>query len=114
MRQKIEKQMKFGGVNGWGGKRTGAGRPNLSGQMNHMKRPSLSLKTPLHITLRLREKLPSLRKKMLLKEFKESVRMAKNQGLYVLQFSIQSNHIHLLCESENNRSMALGMRSLAG
>src|SRR5471030_3126443 len=114
MKKKREKQFEFTGVTGWGGKRSDSGRLNLSGQVNHMKRPEISLKTPLHITLRLKEKLPSIRNKNLFKEFKESVRRAKLQGLYIIHFSVQSSHIHLFCEGESQSAVALGMRSLAG
>lgn len=114
MKRKTGKQLGFSGVSGWGGKRMGAGRPNLLGQVNHMKRPKIELKTPLHITLRLKERLPSIRNKGLFKEFKESVRRAKAQGLYVIHFAVQANHIHLFCEGESNKAVALGMRALAG
>jgi len=114
MNRKTLKQLEFAGVNGWGGRRPGSGRKNLSRQVNHMKRPKVSLKVPLHVTLRLKERLPTLRKKSLFAEFKESLKGARNQGLNVIHFSIQSNHIHLFCESANNRSLSLGMRALAG
>ena len=110
-RLKAGKQLKFKSVCGWGGRRPRAGRPNLSGQVNHI--PVL-LKTPLHVTLRLKEKLPSIRTKDLFKEFKESAALSKKQGLHIIHFSIQRNHIHLFCESRSNRSLPLGMRSLAG
>ena len=114
MKRKREKQFEFIGIKGWGGRRPGAGRPNLSGQVNHMKRPSMNLKNPLHITLRLKEKLPSIRNRSLFKEFKKSVKGSKRYGLYVIHFSVQSNHIHLFCECKSNKAVALGMRALAG
>jgi putative transposase len=114
MKPKKDKQLGFTGVSGWGGKRAGSGRPGLLGQVSHMKRPRISVRTPLHITLRLREGLPSLRNKNLFKEFKESVRRAKKQGLYVIHFSVQSNHIHLFCEAKDNNVVALAIRALAG
>src|SRR5947209_6758916 len=92
-------QLSFIKVNGWGGKRNGAGRRNLSGQVNHMKRPKIDIKTPLHITLRLKKESPSIRKKSLFKEFKIGLKKARALGLYVIHFSIQSNHIHLFCEA---------------
>src|SRR5687768_9311667 len=113
-RSKAKKQMAFTGVSGWGGKRLGAGRPNLSGQVNHMKRPSMNLKAPIHITLRLKERLPSIRNKSLLREFRESVKRARKQGFYILHFSIQRNHVHLLAETKDNQALARGMRALVG
>jgi REP element-mobilizing transposase RayT len=108
------KQISFVKTSGWGGKRSGSGRPNLSDTVNHLPRPHVSIKLPLHLTLKLKHGLPSLRKRGLLKEFKKSARSAKHFGLYVLHFSIQQNHIHLFAEAEGNVELALGMRSLAG
>src|SRR5437764_1471463 len=73
--RKSEKQLGFDKVNGWGGKRPGAGRLNRSGQVNHMRRPKVSLKTPLHVTLRLKDCLPGIRHKKLLKEWRRLLGM---------------------------------------
>jgi putative transposase len=110
----MAKQLSFKGTSGWGGKRRGAGRKNLSGTINHMKRPKVSLKQPCHITLRLKKGIPSLRNKLLFKEFKAGVKRAKAWGLHVIHFSVQSNHIHLFCESESSDKLARAIRSLAG
>jgi len=83
------KQLSFEKTSGWGGKRSGAGRVNLSGTPNHMKRPVVNLKQPLHVTLRLKEKLPSIRSKVLLREFAQSIKSAKDFGFYVLHFSLR-------------------------
>jgi putative transposase len=114
MKNEAKKQLEFNRNKGWGGKRARSGRPNLSGTVSHMKRSLVNIKTPLHITLRLEDRLPSIRNKRLLIEFKKSAQLAKAQGLYILQFSIQSNHIHIFAESKGNRALALGMQSLAG
>ena len=114
MKQRKPKQLEFEKVGGWGGKRVGAGRPNRSHQVNHMKRPRVSLKTPLHLTLRLQSKLPTLRKRELLREFRKSIQAARRLGLYVIHFSIQSNHIHLFAEAQSRKALASGMKALAG
>jgi REP element-mobilizing transposase RayT len=111
---KSSNQLGFNKVSGWGGKRLGAGRPNLSKEVNHLKRHEVSLKQPLHLTLRLKEKLPNLRNAILLREFQKSVKGAKKLGLYVIHFSIQSNHIHLFAEAQSNDTLSRGMQSLAG
>lgn len=108
------KQISFQGVSGWGGYRRGAGRKNLTGTVNHMKRPEVNISKPLHITLRLNPGLPNLRKNWLLKEFKKSAANAKTFGFYVVHFSLLSNHIHMIVEARGNRCLAQGMRSLAG
>lgn len=108
------KQLELKRTAGWGGKRKGAGRPNLSGQVNHMKRPRVTNQTPLHANIKLIQGLPNLRTKALLKEFKESVTGAKKFGLYAIHFSIQRDHIHMIVEAENNKALVQGMHSLVG
>jgi putative transposase len=111
---KKETQLKFQKTSGWGGKRKGTGRKNLSGTVNHMTRPEINLKTPLHINLKLIKGLPNLRKNALHAELKKSIKKSKEQGLYILHYSIQDDHIHLFAEAKSNSALAAGMRSLAG
>ncbi len=101
-------------VNGWGGKRKGAGRPNKTKTVNHMKRPLVNLKKPLHLTMRLKDGKPNLRKRHLLREFKNCLGNAKKKGLHIIHFSLQSNHIHMIAEARDNKSLSAGMKSLVG
>jgi len=105
-------QLKFERVNGWGGKRRGAGRKNLSGTVNHMARPEMSAKWPLHVNLSLQNGLPSLRRKSFLKTFGPALARAKFFGLKINHFAILHNHIHLIVEGESNEAVARGMQSL--
>jgi len=106
------KQLEFKKVDGWGGKRRGAGRPNQSGTVHHMKREDVDFKKPLHITLRLQDGLRNLRVPPILEQFKICAVKAKEHGLRVIHFSIQGNHLHLLVECRNNRELSRGMKSL--
>jgi REP element-mobilizing transposase RayT len=108
------RQLEFKGTKGWGGRRRGAGRPNRSRTVNHMKRAKIDEKKPAHITLHLKEKLTTLRRKDLLKAFARSANGANAYGLHVLHFSLQRNHFHMIIEVKNNGALADGMRSLAG
>ena len=105
-------QTAFKGVSGWGGKRAGAGRPNLSGQVNHMKRARVKSATPLHLTWRLKDDVVNLRSYDALKLFKAAAVRARGFGLRILHFSLQSNHIHLIVECKSNEALKLGTRSL--
>ncbi len=105
-------QLSFPKTGGWGGRRRGAGRKNLSGKVNHMSRPSISAKVPGHVTLRLSNDVLSLRRKPLLREFAISVREARRFGLKVIQFGVLGNHIHLVVEAKNNEALSRGMQSL--
>ena len=109
----MKKQLSFA-IKKHGGRRAGAGRKNRSGAVAHTRREAVTLRTPLHITLKLRGGLPNLRCESLLGALKESAVRARNFGLNVVHFSMQSNHIHLVAEAHSNLSLARGMRSLAG
>ena len=67
-------QMKFAKVDGWGGKRKGAGRPNKSGLQAHISREKVNYKKPLHITLKMRKGVVQLRTPKFLKEFQQAIR----------------------------------------
>lgn len=95
-----------------GGQRRGAGRKNMSGLPAHTVRPEVSIKTPLHVTMKLRNGLPSLRTKALLKIFRASVCKARLKGLRIVQYSLQSNHLHLIVEAHDKRELASVFKSL--
>lgn len=106
-------QMQFKGVSGWGGKRRGAGRPNLSGTVAHAKREAVNFNLPLHITMALSEGIATIRRPGVLKLFKNCVQAAARFEFHILHFSIQSNHVHIIAEARNNKALARGMQSLA-
>jgi len=110
----MPKQLEFKRVKGWGGKRRGAGRPNKSGRAGHAKRALVDFKKPLHVTLRLIDKMPNLRTKEFLRHFKTAGLRAKKFNLYLNHYSILGNHIHLIVEARDNHSLELGMKSLCG
>lgn len=49
-----------------------------------------------------------------MREFTRAIEKAKAKGLGVNQFSIESNHIHLMGESESNAALTCGILSLQG
>lgn len=107
----MAKQLVFEKVGGWGGKRRGAGRKNRSGLVSHTKREKVLLKAPIHINLKVRAGTVSLRSHGVHKQFKLAIKLAQARGLHVIQYSIQDNHIHLICEARGNRELASGMKS---
>jgi len=97
---------------GRGGKRTGAGRPRSKGSLlRHQTRPEFKVSQPLHVNVKLIKGLPTLRAKNKFKLIKRGILKARERGLRIIHFSIQSNHIHLLIESENKRELGRGMQS---
>lgn len=106
------KQLTFKKVSGWGGARKGAGRKNQSGQVNHMKRDKVEAKFPMHLTLKMKPGLKSLRSPKMTLAFKESLSKAKAKGLRVIHFALESNHAHLFTEANDNGTLRSGMASL--
>ena len=78
------------------------------------QRPALSPHYPLHITVRVRREIPSLRNGRFVSEFRSSARKACERGQFRLcHFSIQGDHLHLVVEAANNQALASGMKAIA-
>ncbi|MGE4133110.1 MAG: hypothetical protein AB7F86_15820, partial [Bdellovibrionales bacterium] len=105
-------QLSFKAVSGWGGKRRGAGRPNRTGQVHHMKRERVKSSAPLHLTWRLKNDIVNLRCGDVLATFKSASKRARQFGLHVIHISLQSNHIHLIVECRSSQALKCGTRSL--
>src|SRR6185312_4225793 len=97
------KQLELKKVKGWGGKRRGAGRPNLSGMVGHAKRPEVDFKKPLHLTLKLNKGLPTLRTRQMTKAFRKAADHARKFGLNVIHFALLKDHLHLIAEARDNQ-----------
>jgi REP element-mobilizing transposase RayT len=99
----------------WGGKRKGAGRPKKGrGGVSHLRRPTLSVHHPVHVTLRCVTGLPSLRRRQLRKViFRAFGAGSERFGFRLVHFSVQSNHVHLICEADDARALARGMQGLS-
>ncbi|MBY0471700.1 hypothetical protein K2X30_11085 [bacterium] len=106
------KQLQLKLPNTHGGARKGAGRPNLSGLQAHVRRPRLESRHPVHVTLKLRSGLPSLRGKAAFRCLREAVKTARKQGLHVVHFAVLSNHIHLILEPRQHATLGGVFQSL--
>ena len=99
----------------WGGKRNRAGRPpkGAVAGVSHLKRPSLSRHHPSHVTLRILAGLPSLRADALFERVQSALARAQQRfGFRLVHYSVQSNHLHLIAEAEDERSLTRGMQGL--
>jgi len=109
------RQREFGFVN-WGGKRRGAGRKPKGERacVSHGKRPKVNASHPVLVTLRLCSELPSLRYEAA-HAFLRGAMSASSQGgtFRVVEYSVQSNHLHLIVESKGELVLARGMNGLA-
>lgn len=100
----------------WGGRRRGAGRPpnGAAAGVSHLRRPSLSHRHPVHVTLRLVAGVPSLRDWRLFTWVRFALAAGQERfGFRLVHFSVQSNHLHLIVEAKTRRSLSLGMQGLS-
>lgn len=92
------------------GRRRGCGRKRIHSKgVAHRGREKVSAKTPLHINFKYRTQI---RSKENLRLLKRAILNSRKQGLRIVHFSMQSNHIHLIVESVSNGVLTRGMRSL--
>lgn len=99
----------------WGGARRGAGRKREGSrsQVSHRARPRMTGREPVHVTVRLESGLPDLRsdvnRRVMTRAF---VAGRARFGFRLTQFSIQSNHLHLIAEADGRSALSRGMQGL--
>ena len=117
-----------------GGKRRGAGRPKRGRRASerHKTRPKLSAYEPIHVVLRARPGVGSLRTHAAFRAIKEAsftafahderaVRKTKasavtkklDRAFHIVHLSIQRTHIHLIVEASDRMALARGMQAFA-
>jgi REP element-mobilizing transposase RayT len=98
----------------WGGRRVGAGcKPGPTRRDPHARRAPLASRHPCHVTLRVRDGLPSLRVRRVLHELEPSLRAGGERGGFrVVHYSVQSNHAHFVVEASDAHALSCGLKSL--
>jgi putative transposase len=98
-----------------GGRRDGAGRKPTGPRRNvpHRPRAPHDPRHPLHVTLRAATAPRSLRATAVFGAIRAALRDACDGRLRVCEFSVQSNHLHLLVEADSERGLRSGLRGLA-
>ncbi len=80
--------------------------------MPHRRRPEHKASYPVHVTLRLRGDITSLRNKRTWNALQATFQMARNQDkIRITDFSLQHGHVHLIIETMSALTLALGMQS---
>ncbi len=104
----------------WGGKRAGAGRKKTGRRVGvaHRARPEHGWRFPLHVTMRAVEGLPTLRERGLFRVICDAIAAANTKAklrdsFRVLQFSVQTNHLHLFVEADDADTLSRGIQGLA-
>ena len=99
----------------WGGPRPGAGRkPNgARPRVSHKTRVPLASRHPVHVTVRVRGGLPSLRYRQPYRTLLRAFEAGRNRfGFRLVHYSVQSNHLHLIAEAKNRRALTRGIQGL--
>lgn len=99
----------------WGGSRGGAGRKPAGprSRVAHDARPRHCARHPVHLTVRLRSGLPTLRRQDARAAISRAFARGRDRfGFRLAHFSLQSNHLHLLAEAGDGRALSRGMQGL--
>jgi REP element-mobilizing transposase RayT len=99
---------------GRGGPRPGAGRPRgPRPRVWHREREAVPVDCPVHVTLRVKPNLASLRSGKLVREWRRSLAEASERGSFrVAHYSLQGDHAHLIVEAHGKHALACGMKSI--
>ena len=83
----------------------------------HARRPPHNGRHPVHVTLRLKHGLPSLRQQRLLRLFADVLhdqrKRTYKEDFRVVHFSLQTNHVHLVVEADSAKGVASGRKGYA-
>jgi REP element-mobilizing transposase RayT len=97
-----------------GGARPGAGRPRKHPTVvPHTTRPTFK-NLPVHVTLRVRPEIARLRRRKQHLAIRQSLRSTcLKPDFRIVHYSIQGNHLHLLCEASTEQALARGVQGFA-
>jgi REP element-mobilizing transposase RayT len=80
----------------------------------HRERAPVPGDCPVHVTLRIKTNLPSLRDGRFVREWRRSLAEASERGSFrVSHYSLQGDHAHLIVEAHGKGALARGMKSIA-
>lgn len=98
---------------GRGGPRAGAGRPRGRRPIvHHVRREQLPRECPVHVTLRVRAGIGSLRTRTFVRVLKNSFRESRDRAR-VVHFSVQRDHLHLILEAHDKHALGAAMKSIS-
>ena len=97
-----------------GGARPGAGRkPGARPKVRHLPRENGSGREPLHVTLKVRPGLRTLRDVRIVQTLEASFRaILQRADFRVVAYSIQDDHLHMVVEADDRRALARGMKAI--
>jgi REP element-mobilizing transposase RayT len=80
----------------------------------HRTRPLLASRFPVHVTLKVLRGVPYLRRSDCFRVLRKAFARGKDRfGFRLAHFTVQGNHLHLICEAKDKTSLTRGMQGLA-
>src|SRR4029450_5128107 len=102
-------------------RRRGGRKKSPDSGVPHLKRTRVTERTPVFVTIKLKEGLPDLRKPAEYEVIWNALMAARERpgrsttgGFRIVDYVILGNHCHLLVEALDNDSMSRGMNGLCG
>jgi putative transposase len=99
-----------------GGKRRGAGRKAQGGRagVSHKRRPALAARFPVHVTLRVKAEVWSLRSRRSFRRIAAAFRAVRKgrRTFRIAEYAILGNHLHLIVEANDRGCLTRGMQAL--
>ncbi len=98
-----------------GGRREGAGRkPGPNPLVRHRSRLKLASRHPCHVTLRVREGVPSSWAPAFVRAFEETLARGCDRGEFrLVHYALLRDHAHLIVEAKDRYALGRGMKSLS-
>ena len=100
---------------GWGGRREGAGKKRTVSRsyVPHRRRERFTAREPVHVTLTLGKPFRFLRTRAQAVVFRAAFKGGRDRlGFRLNHFSVQANHLHFICEANDQRALARGVTGL--
>jgi REP element-mobilizing transposase RayT len=116
MRRRGSFQLELPAPARWGGARAGAGRKLVAARPSPPHRPRAPhvARWPVHVTLRARLGIPSLRSTRIFSTLRVSLSASHKSAFRVVHFSVQNDHVHLVVEADAPVALVRGVQGLAG
>ncbi|MCY2958964.1 MAG: hypothetical protein NTY35_02275 [Planctomycetota bacterium] len=98
-----------------GGQRDGAGRKPAGEHalVTHASRARVTRHTPVFVTTKLVDGLPNLRRERTLALLCDTLAAGADRfGFRLVEYSIQSTHLHFVVEAQDERALGRGMKGL--
>ena len=100
----------------WGGRRKGAGRKPKGrvALVSHAARPELDGRVPVHVVMRVRDDVRSLRARATFPAILAAFAAGgERSGLRLTHYSVLGNHLHLIVEADDREALSRGIQGLA-